>query len=150
MMKSTQKGFTLIELMIVVAIIGILAAIAIPAYSDYTVRARVSEGLAVASSAKATVSENYANDGALGAGDENTTGSACRGVSAFSTAAVGNVESLECDTGLLTINMTSKAKDVELELRPSPAGGSADALVWVCAVTDPTKNKYVPSECRGT
>ena len=55
---NNQKGFTLIELMIVVAIVGILAAIAIPAYQDYTVRARVTEGLSLASAAKVTVSEN--------------------------------------------------------------------------------------------
>src|SRR5882724_12787447 len=62
-MKSVQKGFTLIELMIVVAIIGILAAIAIPAYQDYTIRSQVTEGLSLASAVKAGVAEFYANYG---------------------------------------------------------------------------------------
>jgi len=62
-MKTLQKGFTLIELMIVVAIIGILAAIAIPAYQDYTIRAQVSEGMTLAAAAKAAVAETYLNTG---------------------------------------------------------------------------------------
>ena len=61
MKRSLQKGFTLIELMIVVAIIGILAAVALPAYQDYTVRAKVTEGLSLAGAAKTAVSENAAN-----------------------------------------------------------------------------------------
>src|SRR5881628_2979972 len=68
LMRNIQKGFTLIELMIVVAIIGILAAVALPAYQDYTIRARVSEGLVLASSAKLAVAENSANGQAFAAG----------------------------------------------------------------------------------
>jgi type IV pilus assembly protein PilA len=63
-MKTVQKGFTLIELMIVVAIIGILAAIAIPAYQDYTIRAQVTEGLNLAGAAKSAIAETFANNGA--------------------------------------------------------------------------------------
>lgn len=144
---NNQKGFTLIELMIVVAIIGILAAVAIPAYQDYTVRARVSEGLTMASPAKLTVVEN-ANNGS----DKLSTG----WTKPATTTNVDNIAVAD-DTGVITITYTSKAQGVVLTLTPTYGADKTglaantvptDAIQWACTVNSDTNQKYVPSECR--
>ena len=140
MKRSIQKGFTLIELMIVVAIIGILAAIALPAYQDYTVRGRVSELAVMASGMKATVGENIANNGAI------TTGS-CRGVT-VNTVATKNTTSSTCTdgTGVIAVTGTAQAKGVILTYTPTL---QADGVIkWVCTVDSAANNKYAPAECR--
>jgi type IV pilus assembly protein PilA len=139
--KPLQEGFTLIELMIVVAIIGILAAVALPAYQDYTVRGRVSELAVLGALMKSAVTENISNNaGQIAAG-------ACRGITDLATATVNTLQSKCADTtGVILITGTAKAKDVSLTFAPSV---NADGtVVWTCAVDSPAKNRYVPSECR--
>jgi len=137
--RTAQKGFTLIELMIVVAIIGILAAIAIPAYQDYTVRARVTEGLSLASAAKTLVSENAASGVAFNSGENQP-------------AATGGVTSVVIGaTGLITITYTALAGGGTIIMTPTPAlvvgTPPADRISWSCTAGT-LADKYRPANCR--
>jgi type IV pilus assembly protein PilA len=143
-MKRVQQGFTLIELMIVVAIIGILAAVGLPAYQDYTKRAHVSEGLTLASSAKTAVVEYYASEGRF----NPTAGNAGYGLPAsISGNAVTSVEVLA--NGVIQITYNGKvASNAVLQLQPTDVNG---ALTWKCTasgVTGGVDARLLPSSCR--
>lgn len=146
--RQVQKGFTLIELMIVVAIIGILAAVALPAYQDYTIRAKVSEGLVLASGAKVTVAENAAN----GKNFDNGY------VKPAATDSIADV-AIDQAAGLITVTTTAAIGGGTVIFTPTsggaalagtatastiPAGGSIE---WDCS-QGTLIAKYRPAQCR--
>lgn len=152
-MKKLQQGFTLIELMIVVAIIGILAAIALPAYQDYTVRARVSEGILAASQCRTAVAEIYqsaatgtsitANGWGCGEGVANPT----QFVAGIATSTAGVITVTTRNTGNASANGT-------ITLTPTDAAGTALAGVFpaqvggfMCAAGT-IAPRYLPGSCR--
>jgi type IV pilus assembly protein PilA len=148
MLKTVQKGFTLIELMIVVAIIGILAAIAIPAYQDYTIRAQVTEGLNLASDLKASIGEVYAD---TGTGTGISTGAAGLPTNAADKSGKYVSGILVTDgTIAITFGVDANQRINGDILTLVPTTNDNGDVVWYCG-GDGTDllEKYLPASCRG-
>lgn len=139
-----QQGFTLIELMIVVAIIGILAAIAIPAYQDYVARSQSTEGLNLASGQKTTVAEIWSTEGSFADADSGSSG-----IPAAADISGDFVSQVAVADGIITATFASSGVAAPLQgnsLQLSPVT-SAGSVNWVCSSSD-IDDEYLPSDCR--
>jgi len=157
-MKKVQSGFTLIELMIVVAIIGILAAVALPAYQDYTVRAKVSEGAIAASAIKVGVTEMFANSGIPGIAAYSAEIGTVAAQANLATDKITAI-SVNAVTGRILVTMglipQLTAGNV-LGFHPTIAGAnlangnSTGSVVWNCLAADGTTiaPQFLPAQCR--
>ena len=167
-MKTLQKGFTLIELMIVIAIIGILAAIAIPAYQNYTIRAQVTEGLSLAAGWKTAISEYYAQNGAF-PGCSSSAAAGLAGCVSITGASAGKYVSLVAVVAGGEIQITYAGPQANAKLNTAganmltlqPGLSSNNDVVWVCGtapnpatlLTNPVAGAttvpaaYLPTSC---
>jgi type IV pilus assembly protein PilA len=147
-MKRTQQGFTLIELMIVVAIIGILAAIAIPAYQDFTIRSKVTELINSAGVCKTSVAEYYQAKGAFpGATDSGCSTDGTANSTAPAVTAGTGVITVTAAGGLAT-QLTGNNSGTNLVYTPTVAQPGAPITAWDCKSGTTIMGKYLPAVCR--
>ncbi|MDP3668895.1 MAG: pilin [Telluria sp.] len=149
MVKKVQAGFTLIELMIVVAIIGILAAIAIPAYQDCTIRAQVTEGMSLASGVRTAVTEVYQAEGAMPADNPDAGVAAANTITGRYVTSV-TVSATSTSVGLITVLFGNEANPALVTGAPTfvlEGTGTPGSVTWTCDSGTLT-GKYLPSSCR--